>query len=212
MSDEAGFIEAIRQAPDETAHRLVYADWLEERGDPRAEYLRLQCQAAQLAPRLAAMGEQLDPEWLASVRHRPQPVYLELHGGRRIRLRALRQFGAYEGLLEGLPTRRLNQDIIDHILGEERGRQGAGEPYLIRPAETPIEYHRDRPYPFGEPAAMPGIVCVGRFDSSPVEAHADFSELAVIWFQDEFAFPIDPRVMAQLRAIDWDGHAVDGLW
>jgi hypothetical protein len=29
------------------------------------------------------------------------------------------------------------------------------------------------------------------------------------WFQDDFAFPIEPRALEQLRAIDWEQHAVD---
>jgi uncharacterized protein (TIGR02996 family) len=41
MSDDL-FLRAILTAPADPAPRLVYADWLEERGDPaRAEYLRL---------------------------------------------------------------------------------------------------------------------------------------------------------------------------
>jgi uncharacterized protein (TIGR02996 family) len=43
MVDEATFLQAIRAAPDEDAPRLVYADWLEEQGDPRGEFIRLQC-------------------------------------------------------------------------------------------------------------------------------------------------------------------------
>ncbi len=38
--------------------RLVYADWLEEQGDPRAEFIRVQCELAQLtddAPRWAGL-------------------------------------------------------------------------------------------------------------------------------------------------------------
>lgn len=34
---------AIRAAPDDRALRLVYADWLMERGDPRGEWLALSC-------------------------------------------------------------------------------------------------------------------------------------------------------------------------
>jgi uncharacterized protein (TIGR02996 family) len=40
MSDEV-FLRAILAEPEDSASRLVYADWLEERGDPRAEVLRL---------------------------------------------------------------------------------------------------------------------------------------------------------------------------
>jgi uncharacterized protein (TIGR02996 family) len=41
MTDERAFLAAILQRPDDDATKLVYADWLEERGDPRGEYLRL---------------------------------------------------------------------------------------------------------------------------------------------------------------------------
>jgi uncharacterized protein (TIGR02996 family) len=41
--DEA-FLEAIREQPDDDAPRLIYADWLEEHGQPeRAEFIRVQC-------------------------------------------------------------------------------------------------------------------------------------------------------------------------
>lgn len=51
MSDEECFLDEIRldRAADEP--RLVYADWLEERGDPRAELIRVQCQLAKLNSR-----------------------------------------------------------------------------------------------------------------------------------------------------------------
>jgi uncharacterized protein (TIGR02996 family) len=39
MGDEA-FLRAILASPEDAAPRLVYADWLEEQGDPRAELLR----------------------------------------------------------------------------------------------------------------------------------------------------------------------------
>jgi uncharacterized protein (TIGR02996 family) len=39
---EAGFIQAIREAPHDEAVRLIYADWLDERGDARGEFLRLE--------------------------------------------------------------------------------------------------------------------------------------------------------------------------
>jgi uncharacterized protein (TIGR02996 family) len=37
MSDEAAFLNAILANPEDDAPRLVYADWLEERGDPATE-------------------------------------------------------------------------------------------------------------------------------------------------------------------------------
>jgi uncharacterized protein (TIGR02996 family) len=55
MPDESAFVAAVRDAPDEEGPRLVYADWLDEHGDPesaaRAEFIRLQCALARLPPR-----------------------------------------------------------------------------------------------------------------------------------------------------------------
>ncbi len=47
--DESALIRAICETPGDDLPRLVYADWLEERGDPdRAEFIRVQCEAAGL--------------------------------------------------------------------------------------------------------------------------------------------------------------------
>ena len=42
-TDHDEYLAAIRAAPDDDAPRLVYADWLLERGDPRGEFIILQC-------------------------------------------------------------------------------------------------------------------------------------------------------------------------
>jgi uncharacterized protein (TIGR02996 family) len=49
MSSEEHFIQAILAASEDDAPRLMYADWLEERGDPRAEFIRVQCALAHMA-------------------------------------------------------------------------------------------------------------------------------------------------------------------
>jgi uncharacterized protein (TIGR02996 family) len=77
MSDEKPFIEAILADPDDDAPRLIYADWLEDRGDPRGEYLRLDAEVVRLpegdprraecVSRLGALRAAVDPEWAAVV-------------------------------------------------------------------------------------------------------------------------------------------------
>jgi uncharacterized protein (TIGR02996 family) len=42
--EHEGFLRAIRAEPDDEALRLIYADWLEENGDPRGEFIRVQCE------------------------------------------------------------------------------------------------------------------------------------------------------------------------
>src|SRR5579884_4103642 len=50
MTRENAFLQAILENPADDTARLVYADWLEERGDPRGEFIRVQCELAQLSP------------------------------------------------------------------------------------------------------------------------------------------------------------------
>ncbi|MBN9119064.1 MAG: TIGR02996 domain-containing protein [Planctomycetes bacterium] len=40
MTEEAGFIAAVLSEPEDRTSLLVYADWLDERDDRRAAYLR----------------------------------------------------------------------------------------------------------------------------------------------------------------------------
>lgn len=46
MNDRDSFLQAIRANPDDDHLRLIYADWLEERGDPRGEFIRVQIELA----------------------------------------------------------------------------------------------------------------------------------------------------------------------
>src|SRR5437016_4037405 len=78
MSGDESFLQAIVEDPDDDGLRLVFADWLEERGDPRGEFIRLQCELARLpksdqrrAPleaRAAELLEQHEEAWLGPLR------------------------------------------------------------------------------------------------------------------------------------------------
>jgi uncharacterized protein (TIGR02996 family) len=49
MTPEDAFLEAILATPDDDTPRLVFADWLDEHGNPeRADFIRVQCQLARL--------------------------------------------------------------------------------------------------------------------------------------------------------------------
>ena len=214
MSDEAAFLKAIQDNPKDDTVRLVYADWLDEHGDPRAEFIRLRQELARITARINELAGQCDPSWLAAVGGPPvSQGEIPLLSGRTVTLQSLQQSSVYAGLLEGLPTTEMNERIIEQYVAEQRTRTGQ-EPYLIRPGQRPLKYRDDRPYPFGKPAAIPGIGCVGLFHShQPARAKEhDYSDLVVIWFQNSFAFPIDPAVREHIRAIDWEKHAADFSW
>jgi uncharacterized protein (TIGR02996 family) len=61
MPDDPAFIRMIAAAPDDDAPRLVYADYLEETGDPakmaRAEFIRVQVEKARLVPDTSRWSE-----------------------------------------------------------------------------------------------------------------------------------------------------------
>ena len=83
MSDEDAFLRAILDNPADDAPRLVYADWLDERGDPesaaRARFLRTTAAHARarardrkvLEQRLNGMALGLDADWLKIVSQVP---------------------------------------------------------------------------------------------------------------------------------------------
>src|SRR5262249_35011121 len=57
MTEEQAFVEAIAAEPEQDAHRLVYADWLEDHEEPeRAEFIRAQCELARLDEAARANG------------------------------------------------------------------------------------------------------------------------------------------------------------
>src|SRR5262245_25234308 len=74
MSQEQAFLDQLAAKPGDDVTRLVYADWLEERGDPRADYLRLEIELAgveeyeerhdPLEQRARELRAGLDPAWV----------------------------------------------------------------------------------------------------------------------------------------------------
>ena len=73
--EDKAFIRAILDHPEELTTWLVYADWLDERDDPRAEFIRLQVNLLDpanlqsdpfgLLARLEEVRKKLDPNWVA---------------------------------------------------------------------------------------------------------------------------------------------------
>jgi uncharacterized protein (TIGR02996 family) len=82
--DEAVFLRAIQERPHDDEVLLAYADWLEERGDVRGEYLRLERQLAEIPRRLAELRERIDPAWLVAVGGRRKVVLVSYRAERKI--------------------------------------------------------------------------------------------------------------------------------
>jgi hypothetical protein len=133
---------------------------------------------------------------------------IQIQDDREISLTSLYQGAIYTGLLEGLPTRQMNERII-HSYQEKSRKLFPNSPvFLIEPSQTPIEYHRK--YPFGDPASLPSIACVARFESSAFDNDGlHYTELAIVWFQREFALPIDDDILKEMKNINWVEHAAE---
>jgi uncharacterized protein (TIGR02996 family) len=62
--EEQRLLAAIAAAPEDDGPRLVYADWLQQRGDPRGDLIAVQCV---LATRRAGLARPVDPAMRALV-------------------------------------------------------------------------------------------------------------------------------------------------
>jgi uncharacterized protein (TIGR02996 family) len=67
---EQRFLAAIQANRDDREARDVYADWLEQRGDERGEYLRLEAQLHSIPMRLAVLRPTIDRTWLEQIERR----------------------------------------------------------------------------------------------------------------------------------------------
>jgi uncharacterized protein (TIGR02996 family) len=130
MVEETAFIRMILAAPDAVSPRLIYADWLDERDDPRGDYLRTLCELdtsalsssreEALRSRLEATRNVIDPLWAALMNRgrkrerREKPLALR---GRRLRIREaevavfLRQYARKRQNKEGPNDRRYSRDV-----------------------------------------------------------------------------------------------------
>ena len=144
---------------------------------------------------------------------------IKLNCGRNIHLEVLFQYHTYSGLLEGLPTKQLNRDLVNRAQEYAKDKLWLGNvtPFLIQPLESPIPLpngHRLRENEANLPARIPSVACLAEFESyQPAKNPEDHcSYLGIVWFQNEFALPIDPTIEETIRGIDWNAVASDGRY
>ena len=72
MTHDDAFLQDIIEHPDDDGLRLIYADYLDERGDPRGDFFRVQCRLAKLPEDDLRRERELlgkhKEEWLGPVR------------------------------------------------------------------------------------------------------------------------------------------------
>ena len=156
---------------------------------------------------------------------------ITLNSGREIALAHIEQWQSYAGVLAGLPNRAMNGRVIDDARSRALPHclEGAA-PYLVPPRLTPVEtkpasaeYLKRTGMTAEQSAArdqqmhyeqLPAVVCVAVFNSDglPKPDAEPYSSLTVIWFQDDFALPVDAGVLANIQSLDWEALATDWCW
>ncbi len=104
MKHEDAFLQAVQADPDNEQVRQVYADWLEERGDQRAELIRVMQEMAalpvysdrhaELRPRRDELRARTDKTWLERMGYLPthRPLFTHLPERRVERWRLVEEF------------------------------------------------------------------------------------------------------------------------
>jgi uncharacterized protein (TIGR02996 family) len=120
MTQADTFVQAILDDPDDDAPRLIYADWLDEHGDPaRAEFIRVQIALARRRPgaliaELSARERELlaahQNEWAAPVRDLVPCSDCRFHRGfiEEIEVGIQKLLACADDLFQRVPLRRLN--------------------------------------------------------------------------------------------------------
>lgn len=134
---------------------------------------------------------------------------VSIQQGFELHLRSLHQQLTYAGLLEGLPSKWMNDGIVKRAMERAPVILYCKNVHLLEPKLTPIEH--ERTWPFGKPEALPAVTCMAEFKAfetinTSIQGH---SELCIVWFQDKFALPFSDEMLAQLQTINWKKLAHD---
>ncbi|MFO0936046.1 MAG: TIGR02996 domain-containing protein [Gemmataceae bacterium] len=116
--EERLLLDAVRHAPDDDGPRLVYADLLDEMGDPRGRFIRVQLALARLSPyeprRNALIEEErllfarYEAEWTASFRGLASGIIFRRGFVDEVKMTA-RQFQAHAAIVfDSAPIRHLH--------------------------------------------------------------------------------------------------------
>lgn len=104
MTDDLSFEKAIVENPGDLSLRLVYADWLEERGDVRADFIRIMEEMKdlpiysdrfwQLRPRRNELRSMIDADWIDRLGYTPlyRPMFTSIPERRVERWRLVEEF------------------------------------------------------------------------------------------------------------------------
>jgi len=120
-------------------------------------------------------------------------------------IQRLVQRRTYYTVLEGVPDPAINRRMLQHTEAEARRYFGIERIHLIPPVET-IQKTATR-----EMAFLPATICMAELSHhQPMkDQNMEHSRMVLIWFQDEYAFPIAPDILEKIAALEWKTHSED---
>lgn len=158
-------------------------------------------------------------------------MQIQLNEKYTIRLSDLSQYYTYDGLLLGHADEEDSRERIRRSREYAKEKLNTESVYLIEPVRTwttreffgnialvsdpyqrAMECYSDKPLKWHGSTLerLPLITCYATFLSAPFIAECpemDISQLSVVWFQDQFALPIDADIIKHLQGLDWEAVA-----
>lgn len=118
-----------------------------------------------------------------------------------VSIKRITQRFTYEGQLEGYPNKIVNSIIRNQINNEARDYCGMNEIFLVEPIQIPAT--NNPAYPFPDAIELPPIVCIVElwYFGTFRDKTKDFSSLGLVWFQNDFSFPIEQEILDKIKEI-----------
>ncbi|MBI1829849.1 MAG: TIGR02996 domain-containing protein [Planctomycetes bacterium] len=141
---EHAFLQPILDNPDDDLPRLVFADWLEERGDPRGHFIRLQCQRAKLTrydpgwkdllSQESALLKRFEKDWSMPILRHVDEVQYRRGFVEQVRVSASKLLRNADRLFRAAPIRSVRLEHADRL------SEIAASPWLARIAEFDLSH------------------------------------------------------------------------
>ncbi|MCL7763026.1 hypothetical protein MPF19_06315 [Polaribacter sp. Z014] len=117
---------------------------------------------------------------------------LIVEGDKEVLIYSLDQEKTYRGLKTEKPNKLINANILN----SEKNRSGRGT-YLIDPPRIKIPFFKIYK------RTLPSVICRADVKFDGVIDNCDFSSLTIVWFQDDFAFPIENKILKKIKEIPY---------
>jgi hypothetical protein len=126
------------------------------------------------------------------------PDRFQLKDGTEVWIDWLNQACTYGGMLEGYPSLRLNELLVESRIDAVQERYGC-KLHVIDPI---VRERPEKSPPGRDPwVELPRIECVAQLGSRSVGEFG--SRLVLLWYQPQFAMPILDYVLRRIHSLNW---------